>query len=343
MSLLYLIASLGAINGLLLGFYLLFKRPVQARTVYFGGLLLALGIRIGKSAMHHYQASTDKLILQIGLSACAFIGPFFYLFLRSVKNGESEFRRTDLIALSGLLLVLLIVGSIYPYRTFPEVWNGVIIYGIYGIWAFFVGLSLYLYRDVFSSLFKRYGAWNRDEKYLLVIIGGVVWITLTYQFAFTISGFPYIWGAFSFSFLFYYLAWQAFLNPVKLIPAKLQTPNSEDQLILNSLHELMTNEQAYTQSKLKLSDLASQIDCSPHLLSKILNQAYSGGFAQFVNEYRVEASKQLLRTRKDLSIEGIGYEAGFNSKSSFYATFKKIAGCTPKQFQEEQVSDLKAS
>jgi len=37
--------------------------------------------------------------------------------------------------------------------------------------------------------------------------------------------------------------------------------------------------------------------------------------------------------RKDHKIASIGYDAGFNSLSTFNEVFKKLSGCTPSQFR----------
>jgi hypothetical protein len=80
------IASLGVVNGFILSFFLMFKKQNTWSNVYFGGLLMALSIRIGKSVFVFFSDSVDRLILQIGLSACIFIGPLFYLYVKALKE-----------------------------------------------------------------------------------------------------------------------------------------------------------------------------------------------------------------------------------------------------------------
>ena len=58
-------------------------------------------------------------------------------------------------------------------------------------------------------------------------------------------------------------------------------------------------------------------------------------FALFINEYRVAEAKQLLQENNQFTLESIGFEAGFSSKSTFYATFKKLVGKTPAAFKKE--------
>jgi AraC-like DNA-binding protein len=43
----------------------------------------------------------------------------------------------------------------------------------------------------------------------------------------------------------------------------------------------------------------------------------------------------MILHNENLSLEGIGFEVGFNSKSTFFATFKKIKEVTPAQFKSK--------
>ncbi|MFT6842654.1 MAG: AraC-like DNA-binding protein [Psychroserpens sp.] len=85
----------------------------------------------------------------------------------------------------------------------------------------------------------------------------------------------------------------------------------------------------------KLIDFSSEIHISPHKLSQLLNDNLGKSFASFINEYRIEESQKLLRENKNYTLEAIGFEAGFSSKSSFYATFKKLVGVTPFEYKKQ--------
>jgi len=69
-------------------------------------------------------------------------------------------------------------------------------------------------------------------------------------------------------------------------------------------------------------------------LTEVLNSDIGKSFFHFVNFYRVDAVKQMLADPKNkYSIEAIGYECGFSSKSSFYTVFKNMTGETPVSFR----------
>lgn len=89
---------------------------------------------------------------------------------------------------------------------------------------------------------------------------------------------------------------------------------------------------------LSLRVLANQMDIHPNHLSWILNQSMGKNFNEFINHYRVEAFKSIARAQenKNLTIEGLAYESGFNSKTVFNTYFKKATGLTPRQFLKEQ-------
>ena len=95
------------------------------------------------------------------------------------------------------------------------------------------------------------------------------------------------------------------------------------------------------RSDLTLQDLADTLSISPHNLSEIINTQLGKNFYDFVNGYRVDAVQQRLTdpAYAHLTVLAIGLDAGFNSKSSFNAVFKKHVKMTPSQYRENVKRD----
>jgi AraC-like DNA-binding protein len=104
---------------------------------------------------------------------------------------------------------------------------------------------------------------------------------------------------------------------------------------------LMEEEKPFLDSEISLVKLAKKINISAHLLSYVINNGFNENFFQFINGYRIkEAQKLILDTKMNhLSLLGIGFEVGFNSKTVFNTTFKKVTGKTPSEFKKSS-SDL---
>ncbi|MBN2805422.1 MAG: AraC family transcriptional regulator [Prolixibacteraceae bacterium] len=95
-------------------------------------------------------------------------------------------------------------------------------------------------------------------------------------------------------------------------------------------------EKPYLNPDLNMTLLSEKLELPKYHLTEVLNKNLGKNFFQFVNEYRVEAVKKYLTDPKqNYSIEAIGYECGFNSKSTFFAVFKSTTGLTPKEFQQQ--------
>jgi len=101
------------------------------------------------------------------------------------------------------------------------------------------------------------------------------------------------------------------------------------------LLDLMEKETPYLDGDLTLSSLADRLSISPHNLSEVINTCLGQNFFDFVNRYRVEKAKQDLidPAKQHLKILAVAYDAGFNSKSSFYAIFNKHTGMTPAEYR----------
>jgi len=106
--------------------------------------------------------------------------------------------------------------------------------------------------------------------------------------------------------------------------------------IVDSLLQLMKKEKPYTDSSLTLTRLADSLKISPHNLSEAINTQLQQTFFDFVNQYRVEQVKRDLSDpqKKHFTFLALALEAGFNSKSSFNAIFKKHSGMTPSEYRQ---------
>ena len=110
----------------------------------------------------------------------------------------------------------------------------------------------------------------------------------------------------------------------------------------DALKEVMSEEQLYLNSSLTLRSLADAIALHPNKLSWLLNDKIGKSFNDFINEYRVQAfqARALDTASQHLSLLGIAYESGFNSKSVFNKFFKQSTGTTPKAWIKSHKKEI---
>lgn len=115
------------------------------------------------------------------------------------------------------------------------------------------------------------------------------------------------------------------------IKADKKVVHHESALALTSY---MENEKPYLDFDLTLQKLATQVEMPEKELSVLINQTIGKHFFDFINEYRIEDAKILLRNQPQLTVLEILYQVGFNSKSSFYTAFKKETELTPSDYRK---------
>ncbi len=107
--------------------------------------------------------------------------------------------------------------------------------------------------------------------------------------------------------------------------------------IISRLTLLMEQGHPYLEPEITLSKLSNLLKVKPEILSEVLNSSLNQNFFDFINKYRIEEFKIkcLSKGNKHLSVMGIAYECGFNSKAAFYRAFNKFEGISPTAYISE--------
>ncbi len=134
-----------------------------------------------------------------------------------------------------------------------------------------------------------------------------------------------------------YLEFQKIIFKTDIIPVKKKKALLDEASVReysSKLSAYLQEEEPYLDTNLSLRILAEQIDMHPNQLSWLLNETIGKNFNEFINHYRIGVFKSIAKDpkNKQLTIEGLAYESGFNSKTVFNTYFKKETGLTPKQF-----------
>ena len=91
-------------------------------------------------------------------------------------------------------------------------------------------------------------------------------------------------------------------------------------------------EKSYLNPDIDASTLASELGISAHYLSQVFSQEMQTTFYSYINDARIEAAKEALKTSQQNVLE-VALSVGYNSRSSFYNAFKKRTGMTPSKYK----------
>jgi AraC-like DNA-binding protein len=88
------------------------------------------------------------------------------------------------------------------------------------------------------------------------------------------------------------------------------------------------------------SDLADLLGVNNPEIARLLNESIGMNFFEYVNYYRIREFLELAKTEKakTLTFFGLAQEAGFNSKTTFNKSFKKIMGSSPREYFTHQLN-----
>ena len=364
------IDSLGILQGLLLGTILISAHARKNKAVrYLGAFIIVFSLEPINNVLEELQILNQypKLsLLPVSFHFLAY--PLFYIYIQRISI--LEYKKASYWTLyPGILETVLGIALFFlPTATKLAIKNsnaGVIYFSIGLLYTFFI-LFLTLKwlhqhrREVenqFSYLVKRQLKWSQFFIYASIVFH----LMLLAHHLFNNHNLYLIVSIVNI-ILIYWISYQGFQQQAIAslydathlgLPLDKMTPKGngslvktahkknsdllsidEDQDTLNIVQEYIINSKCFTRDDLTIIDVAEAVNIHPKRISRCINSLLGVNFNNYINSYRIEYAKELFKSEasKNLTIEGIGIESGFRSKTTFYSAFNKIEGTTPANY-----------
>lgn len=91
-------------------------------------------------------------------------------------------------------------------------------------------------------------------------------------------------------------------------------------------------ENHYMTEEISLNTVAISVGMSPSYFSSIFSKEAGKTFVEYLTEVRIEKAKEFLMC-SSMKTSEIGYEVGYKDPHYFSYIFKKVQGCTPKEYR----------
>ncbi|HJQ36121.1 MAG TPA: helix-turn-helix domain-containing protein [Thermoanaerobaculia bacterium] len=113
--------------------------------------------------------------------------------------------------------------------------------------------------------------------------------------------------------------------------------DERSEAILRKLLAHFNDDKPYLDPELTVDALAQRLAVPSKHLSQIINDQLGRNFNDWINAWRVEEAKRRLIDQRSshLSIVAIAEAAGFRSKSTFNAAFRKETSTTPSAYRRQ--------
>ncbi len=362
-----LFETVGFIQAITLGGLLIFVNKNKYKsTLYLGIFLILFGLEtipIVLDNLKVYHLYPNLYLLPFDFFWLHF--PIFYIYVHQICIFSNE-KTKYWVLYPGIAAFIAQIGVYFlPYTTKLAITDSVA-YDIYFYCKVVYGLSIGIYtlrllfkhkievRNYFSMLESKELTWARI--FLFYNISGSIVYTI---FSTTIvdSLVAKIFFATFDLILIYWVSYHgvqqrnilsllAKKKDYEAISQKLSTkvdlPTLSDdslQELMQRIDELMREAEPFTDTDLTIVDLAQKLDIHPKRISTAINVICHQNFNAYVNRFRIQKAENLLENDEytHLSVEGIGNEVGFHSKSAFYSAFKKFTGTTPSKYKEHSM------
>ncbi|MDB5148394.1 MAG: macrolide transporter ATP-binding/permease protein, partial [Mucilaginibacter sp.] len=324
------------------------KSPARNANRFFSLVLVIVALRMLSVLcvdirLETYILHWDRLPLQFSLA----LGPLIFFSVRKITRPDYKLNLNDLLHFIPLLLEL----GTYASEVKESLKTGAATYHTYTFQQLnpvlallaFISVMIYLYAshrliESFYHCLKFIGG-DRHRMELrwlhnLLTVFGMLWLlwipfaAADYLHYHQLNLHVYYLLYLLLAALIIQMAVVVFLNPLAFMPAETPPyPKPQQPAELRQkgiwLKKAMTTGLYYLDPELNLRSLAEKLGLHPNELSRIINEALKKSFNDFINEYRVaEVTRKMQDPANDrITLLGIAYDSGFNSKSTFHRIF----------------------
>ncbi len=112
--------------------------------------------------------------------------------------------------------------------------------------------------------------------------------------------------------------------------------DKQKQKYLQILNELFIQQKPFLKKGFTIKELSQLTSIPTHHLSNLINHEFNLPFQDFINLKRIEYMKTNITSTEweKLSLEGIAWEVGFNSRTTFFRSFVKLTGISPSEYMQ---------
>lgn len=298
----------------------------------FGLFLLVLSLRVLKSLFYSFSTEEPIWFLQSGPSFFLLIGPLLFCYVLSTINPDSFLVKHWKKHILLWCILVLFSMTFLPFKDHNDLYKTTLLPIVNIQWLIFIAISGIFIKSKYINTQKM--KWLSFLLIAVFILWGLFAFT---SFDYFVGGsilFSILFYSFFLFFIFHKQKTSEIFKKTKL--KNIRIPSPESRSTIEKLHTTMEGEKLFLNPDLKLSEVSSKINIPAHDLSRLINENFDKNFTDFINEYRIEEAKKLLNENSLYTIEAIGNQCGFNSKSAFYKAFKKFTNTTPAKFKSQQ-------
>lgn len=124
---------------------------------------------------------------------------------------------------------------------------------------------------------------------------------------------------------------QGIIDVINIFCEHVYTSKGKNSQLNESVKEYILKN--YTDENLSISAIADEIGMHPTYISKLFKEQEGKGILDFLNNLRIERSKEVMKDRK-MNLEDIARVVGYSNVRTFSRAFIKNEGITPGKFRE---------